>query len=1001
MRCKQKVFSVLLVALLIVSSLSFNMGTAMAAVSTNSSSIVNGGFETDFWNDQSWTVETNNWDQLELSQFPYANDSSLNPNEQAFKYWIKETAAGKPTFSVKQTIPALPAGNYELSLKSMGGAAEEAGNVELFAGNNKGTVTATTGYNEWGTVKLKFVVEQDTMNLVVGANISGTPKAWGYMDSFELKQVSSESESPVAADITVKKVEGLRSDFIKGVDISSILSLEKSGVKFYNENEKEQDIFKTLSDAGVNYIRVRVWNNPFDSNGNGYGGGNNDLASAAEIGKRATANGMKLLVDFHYSDFWADPGKQHTPKAWENMSFEDKKKSLYDYTKDSLKYLLEQGVKVGMVQVGNETNGQFVGESDWSKMSELFNEGSRAIREIDPSILIALHFTNPESEGRYDSYAQNLKDNKVDYDVFASSYYPFWHGTLSNLTSVLKQVADTYGKKVMVAETSYTYTAEDGDGHENTAPQSSGQTLNYPISVQGQASSVRDVIEAVANVGDAGIGVFYWEPAWLPVGPKENLENNKQIWEKYGSGWAASYAKEYDPKDAGLWYGGSAVDNQALFDFNGHPLASLNVFKYVNTGSVAPVAVDEIKDISITAIAGEQIHLPENVSVTYNDGSSGKTSVVWDQAAFEKAISQGAGSYVIGGTIEGGQAVKAFLVIKQENLVLNAGFESNDRSMWKISYPEGTKPHTNYQNKASDAKSGNYSLHYYSEDAVNFRVEQALSGLKPGYYNLSMFIQGGDTKNPNMNLFALTGSEEIKKETSVNGWVQWSNPEIQNILVTDGTLTIGANIKADGGAWGTIDDFYLSFDKSIEETVTVPSSDPTKDVQLSDISGHWAEAEIKQAASMGMIKGYKGGTFKPNAAVTRAEFTVMLMNALKPKENGVELDFKDSIPAWAQKPIAQALESKFIHGYKDKTFRPRASLTRSELAVIAASAAGVELATSASSDFADANQIPGWARDAVAAVKKLGIMSGRNDNLFAPNETVTRAEAVLIIMNLL
>lgn len=267
------------------------------------------------------------------------------------------------------------------------------------------------------------------------------------MDSFELKQLSTDAVPPVAADIFVKKVEGLRPDFIKGVDISSIISLENSGVRFYNEAGQIQDIFTTVHEAGVNYIRVRVWNDPFDSAGNGYGGGNNDLATAIEIGKRATANGMKLLVDFHYSDFWADPAKQHTPKAWENLSFADKKTALYNYTKESLQAMLDEGIDIGMVQVGNETNGQFAGESDWTKMSELFSAGSKAIRETDPGILVALHFTNPESSGRYATYAKTLQANNVDYDVFASSYYPFWHGTLSNLTAQLKQVADTYGKK--------------------------------------------------------------------------------------------------------------------------------------------------------------------------------------------------------------------------------------------------------------------------------------------------------------------------------------------------------------------------------------------------------------------------------------------------------------------------------------------------------------------------------------------------------------------------
>ncbi|TAI51562.1 arabinogalactan endo-1,4-beta-galactosidase [Bacillus paralicheniformis] len=382
----------------------------------------------------------------------------------------------------------------------------------------------------------------------------------------------------------VEKVSGFHKDFIKGVDVSSIIALEESGVAFYNESGKKQDIFKTLKEAGVNYVRVRIWNDPYDANGNGYGGGNNDLKKAIQIGKRATANGMKLLADFHYSDFWADPAKQKAPKAWANLNFEDKKTALYRYTKQSLEAMKAAGINVGMVQVGNETNGGLAGETDWAKMSQLFNAGSQAVRETDSNILVALHFTNPETSGRYAWIAETLHRHHVDYDVFASSYYPFWHGTLKNLTSVLTSVADTYGKKVMVAETSYTYTAEDGDGHENTAPKN-GQTLNYPVTVQGQANAVRDVIQAVSDVGEAGIGVFYWEPAWIPVGPARQLEKNKSLWETYGSGWATSYSAEYDPEDAGKWFGGSAVDNQALFDFKGRPLPSLNVFKYVDTGT--------------------------------------------------------------------------------------------------------------------------------------------------------------------------------------------------------------------------------------------------------------------------------------------------------------------------------------------------------------------------------------------------------------------------------
>ncbi|WHZ02597.1 glycosyl hydrolase 53 family protein [Neobacillus sp. YX16] len=803
-----RVIAMFLAFLMVFSSLFVNIKPGLAATAP---SLINGGFESDFWADKSWMVEATVWDHLDLQYFSYSKDTWMRKGEgeHAFKYWIKESAKENQSFRVKQTLPTLPAGSYELSVNSMGGAGGEAGSVKLFAGNETVTGVSTMGYNAWGTVTLKFEVTKEVSNFEVGAIVSGAPKAWGYLDSFSLKSLTVSVLDPVEADIFVERVDGISDDFIKGVDVSSIISLENSGVKFKNEAGYPQDIFTTLANSGVNYVRVRVWNDPFDAAGKGYGGGNNDLKTAIEIGKRATANGMKLLVDFHYSDFWADPAKQQVPKAWKNLSFEDKKNALYTYTKESLQAMKNAGIDIGMVQVGNETNGGVAGEKDWTKISALFSEGSKAVKSIDSNILVAVHFTNPETAGRYASIANTLQDNGVDYDVFASSYYPFWHGTLSNLTNVLKNVADTYGKKVMVAETSYAYTAEDGDGHGNTAPKDSGQTLNYPITVQGQANSVRDVIQAVANVGEAGIGLFYWEPAWLPVGPASQHEQNKAVWEKYGSGWASSYAAEYDPHDAGAWYGGSAVDNQALFDFTGKPLPSLNVFNYVDTGAVAPLKIDEMKDVTVNAILGEDITLPETVTVTYNNGTKGETSVTWDGAALEQAISNGVGRYVIEGGVEGGGVVKAHLTINPKNYVVNPGFENKDRSMWKVSYGNGATPHTSFQQKASDAKSGEYALHFYSGTGVNFNVEQTITGLEPGYYNLSMFLQGGDAHIPEMYLYAKTGKEELKDDTGVNGWVVWSNPQINEILVLDGTITIGASIKANAGAWGTLDDFYL------------------------------------------------------------------------------------------------------------------------------------------------------------------------------------------------
>ena len=208
------------------------------------------------------------------------------------------------------------------------------------------------------------------------------------------------------------------------------------------------------------------------------------------------------------------------------------------------------------------------------------------MRDFDPNVLVALHFTNPEREGLVKYLANFLNEYAVDYDVYATSYYPYWHGSLANLTNVLGYVAETYGKYVMVAETSYANTLADTDGHDNTVREqsnSSGENLLWQFDCQGQADEVRAVMNAVNNVGEKGLGVCYWEGAWITVGDttgktgaelEERYNQNKVLWEQYGCGWAASAASEYDPDDAGRYYGGSAVDNQAFFDAQGRALPS-------------------------------------------------------------------------------------------------------------------------------------------------------------------------------------------------------------------------------------------------------------------------------------------------------------------------------------------------------------------------------------------------------------------------------------------
>ena len=605
----------------------------------------------------------------------------------------------------------------------------------------------------------------------------------------------------------VDKVENLSEDFLMGADVSSLISLEESGTVFYGFDGKQQDPLKTMKAAGINYIRVRVWNDPFDKNGKGYGGGNCTLDTAIALGRRAAQYDMGLLVDFHYSDFWADPAKQQVPKAWANMDLDTKTQAIYDYTVQSLNRLKDAGVKVGMVQIGNETTTGFCGETSVPKMYQLMRSAAQAVRDTDPNILIAIHYTNPES-GKLRSFASTLRVQKVEYDVFACSYYPYWHGTLDNLTSQLKQISEEFGKKVMVAETSWAYTVSDTDGHGNSIGEQLTYDKPYPFTVQGQATHLSNVIRAMASIGENALGVFYWEPAWISV-PGNTWEEKSQKWEAYGSGWASSYAAEYDPNDAGIYFGGSACDNQALFDATGHPLESLKTFSYVYTGTDVERRVDSVEPAYVTVKLNNTITLPETVPAIYNDGTQEQVAVVWDEKADLAAISASAvGTYSVLGTADG-HSVICYVNMVEENYIENFSFEDENTSMWRIT--EASAGTTDFQNKKTDAFSGTMSLHFWSNDPVDFTLEQDVSGLRSGNYTFSIQVQGDKVGDgATLLIYAIADGKRYEQTFQVDGWVVWQNPKIENIVCTSGSMTVGVQIKAAAGAWGTIDDVLLN-----------------------------------------------------------------------------------------------------------------------------------------------------------------------------------------------
>lgn len=617
-------------------------------------------------------------------------------------------------------------------------------------------------------------------------------------------------EGPEESTIFVEPVDGISDDFYRGMDASAVLALENSGVKYYNFDGEEQDVFMTLAQAGVNYIRLRVWNDPYNENGNGYGGGNNDVATAIALGQRATKYGMKVCIDFHYSDFWADPKKQFVPKAWEGMDIEEKSDALYNFTLESLTQLLDAGVDVGMVQIGNEINNGMSGETDVANVRKLLTAGSKAVREAavnsGKEILVAVHYTNIDDMKKLDTLLTGLQVKEIDYDIVGLSFYPYWHGTMDDLKNAITHIRNTYGKKVYVAENAYCYTAEDGDGSANSVEGTDDLAEGYSASVQGQANEVRDVCAAASEAGAEG--VFYWEGTWIPVGPAD--ADNSDLWEKYGSGWASSYASGYDPKDAGQYYGGCSWDNQAMFDFTGHPLASLNVFKYLKYGATALLAVDSIPAVTVACNIGTDPELPDTVSVIYNDRSEAQVPVIWNTDDVATIDTENGGNFTVSGTLEDGTEVTAAVTVDRINYVQNPSFEDSDTSMWTVNYSGETDP-TDYQVKAADAHSGEVAFHFWSGSAdMDFSIEQSFTDLEPGTYELSAFSQGGDlSDDASMELYAMVDGKELTAPFMLTTYADWQNPVIPEIEVTDGSLTIGVRYKCNVNSWGTLDDVTL------------------------------------------------------------------------------------------------------------------------------------------------------------------------------------------------
>ena len=337
--------------------------------------------------------------------------------------------------------------------------------------------------------------------------------------------------SPAAAATTLTML---------GADVSSLQRSLDLGARYYNASGTQQDPLDILKGAGANYVRLRIWNNPVS--------GYNNMAKVLISAKAAKAKGLKLLIDFHYSDTWADPGKQYKPAAWASHGIAQLQTDVYNYTYDVCTSLKAQGTTPDSVQIGNEINvgmlwndGKIV-SSNFTNLSLLLKAGYNATKACNSGTQVIIHTADADSDSNARWFYDGITAKGVTWDITGLSYYCMWHGSLSNLSSVVADVKSRYGKPVVIAETAYPFTAANADSTPNSIT-GSAPCSGYPATWAGQASNFA-AVQAAARTGGA-IGVFYWEPTWYAIA---------------GNGW--------DP--ANMNGTGDGWDNMATFDWTGH-----------------------------------------------------------------------------------------------------------------------------------------------------------------------------------------------------------------------------------------------------------------------------------------------------------------------------------------------------------------------------------------------------------------------------------------------
>ena len=373
-----------------------------------------------------------------------------------------------------------------------------------------------------------------------------------------------------------------------GVDLSIVDELERKNPVFFAKGKQIEPFSYFGKVNGISLCRLRLWVDPYDEKGNPYGGGTNDLPTFLRLAKRAKGAGMGILLDFHYSDFWVDPGRQLLPKSWRDKSYDEVVETLYRYTRDTLSAIKKEGIDLYAIQVGNEiTHGMLwpFGQS-WIPYEEgkgggyeglctLLKAGLSACKEIYPDAKRVLHLEHPASFESQDEWLSEVTSRGVEFEVLGESYYPYWHGPLPKMKETVSALMKKYQKKVWIVEAGYEFTPDpsrktreglDYFKEEEFVVGDINGRIPFPPTKQGQADYLRYLMKLCKSIGVEAL--FYWEPTWC---------------QKDDCGWAKEAGQRYFGLEPGP--NDNAWATEILFDENGEANPALEVFSqaYLDT----------------------------------------------------------------------------------------------------------------------------------------------------------------------------------------------------------------------------------------------------------------------------------------------------------------------------------------------------------------------------------------------------------------------------------